>query len=323
MFCNNHNTDNSITSSETLHEKILMKKRAVVRASEFARDIMPEQRLWDMKTCGNILTFLRDEQGTERLELGFFCENRLCPACAWRKSIKWGNEIACILQKAVDEGYQLYFVTLTAKSVEGCELQDAVKDYLLAYSLMMKYKEIESCIAGGLRKIEITYNRTEGWYHPHIHAVWLTKTSPPSKGRITDIWRRCLRDKYAVNAAAQDVREVRSAERTDICEFAKYPAKSGDYTASKHTFETFYSALKGQRLLTYTGKARSYKSLYKIGALDQYKNPDMKTYIERTLWEWERGTERYQQRGSEKLEESIMLHKDEEGGEDDEDAPDH
>lgn len=271
---------------------------ANMRAAELGRDILPQSRRAELISCGRILTYIHTaDLAKSKLETGFFCRNRLCPACAWRKSVHDATEIACILQRAVDDGFSLHFATLTAKSVYAEDLREAVDDYLRAYWELMRLAPLR-WVQGGLRKLEITYNKEKCWYHPHIHAVWLAKKRRPlSTEQITDLWRQSLRNKYIVDAQAQDIRAVRSAERSDVLEFAKYPAKSGDYLQNKRTFETFYEALHGQRLITYTKKARDYKRMYKAGILDEYKgNGTINEYIYRSLWDWCNDLNEYVQR---------------------------
>ena len=286
------------------------KKKDIERACELARDCMPPNRRSAMLGCGSYLTFLHDvDLQAAKLETGFFCRNRLCPACAWRKSAHDAITISCVLQAAVDRGYTLYFATLTAKSCMKEDLSAAISDYNAAYTALMRSAACKH-IHGAIRKLEITYNKEKDWYHPHIHSIWIVRKSWHKTAdyinakRLADMWRDALHGKYAVDAQAQDVRRVRSASHEDILEFAKYPAKAADYLCKKEVYETMYRALRGVRLLTYMRLARTLKREAKEGLLDKYKAADDITYYYRSFWHWNTGAG-YTQHKLEKLPEPI------------------
>lgn len=273
-------------------EKANTKKRDIERACDLARDVMPSGRRSAMLGCGSYLSFLHDKSLEKaKLETGFFCRNRLCPACAWRKSAHDAVTISCVLQAAVDAGYTLYFATLTAKSVMAEDLPAAIRDYNAAYTEMMRSAACRS-IRGAIRKLEVTYNREKDWYHPHIHSIWIVRKSWHKTAdyinseRLADLWRAALKDKYQVDAQAQDVRRVKSASHEDILEFAKYPAKASDYLYRKDVFETMFRSLRGVRLLTYMRVARTLKKAAAEGLLDKYKQADETEYYYRSFWYW-------------------------------------
>lgn len=299
---NNHTTDTATSQPERtvslddiLH-KAKDKKTANARMIDLARDCMPSTRLSDAIGCGNYLTFLHDNDFNHtKLETGFFCKNRLCPSCAWRKSARDAVTISCILQHALSQGYELVFATLTAENVTAENLRDAIHRYDIAYTDMLKRGNFRN-IKGAIRKLEVTYNHTTNTYHPHIHSIWFMPKGwrrRDSKAHIdtqmlSDMWYKCLKSYYAVSPKAQDIRIVKTDNPQDVAEFAKYPAKSCDYLVNKAVFETFYEALKGIRLITFMRDARKFKRMYKDGELNQYAEPDRTEYFYRTHWTWYR-----------------------------------
>lgn len=266
--------------------------------------------------CGKLLTFLHDEDYQQhRLETGYFCGSRLCPACAWRSAAHDATRLACIMQQAVADGYRLLFATLTAQNCGAEDLQHVIRAYGRAYVEMMKYGKFKR-ISGYIRKLEITYNRRDDSYHPHIHSVWFVPSHwgwadypyTISGDEMTDAWRHQLRLQgitLDVSAAAQDIRAVRSARREDVLEFAKYPAKAIDYLVSRDTLEAFHRALHGTRLLTFAKIAKGYNKQYNDGALDIYKSRDDTDYWYRSYWDWT-GTD-YCQSRMDKLDEKINI----------------
>lgn len=290
--------------------KSTVKRRDIDRAVELSKDCMPSGRRSALMGCGSYMTFLHDDAQKTKLETGFFCRNRLCPACAWRKSAHDAVTISCILSAAVDQGYALYFATLTAKSVMAEDLPEAISDYNAAYTAMMRSAACKG-IKGAIRKLEVTYNKNKDWYHPHIHSVWIVNRSWHKTAnyinaeRLARLWSAALKDKYAVDAQAQDVRRVKSASHDDILEFAKYPAKAADYLCRKDVFETMYRSLRGVRLLTYMQLARKLKHDAGEGLLDKYKTPDTATYYWRSFWSWNTYTGTYSQNKTERLNEPF------------------
>lgn len=284
---NNNNTDEK--NFQDLLDKSQSKRSDILRAAALAHGSgMKETQIARMQTCGYYLTFLHDRDMTKScLETGFFCGNRMCPACAWRKSVEDAVKIACILQAAVNKKYKLLFATLTAANVEAHELTAAVKKYSTAYTDLMRQGRYKN-IAGALRKIEITYNDKTCLYHPHVHSVWIVSQSwrPPTHKNLAADWAHQLDYEYRVSANAQDIRTVRSATHADILEFAKYPAKSADILKNEDTFKTFYRAMHGTRLITYLRLARKLATMYKNGELDVYKKTDLTEYVYRSAWKW-------------------------------------
>lgn len=265
------------------------------RMIEYGRDVMPEGRRNAAMGCGKFLTFLHDkDMTTSKLEIGFFCKNRLCPGCAWRKAAHDAVMLSCMLQEAAARGYKLFFATLTAKTCKKEDLSSAIELYDKAYTAMMRTGKFKR-LPGAIRKLEVTYNAEKDWYHPHIHSVWIVNQSWGRRNNpdtitveeLTDAWAHQLGGVYAVNAAAQDIRPVKSATREDIMEFAKYPAKSCEYLHSKEVFETFYYALRGIRLITHMRLARQLKREYKDGLLNHHAEKDETEYYYRSAWVWD------------------------------------
>lgn len=314
---NNHITEMEKNQS-TLNDflgKSERKAADINKLVEYGNGIMSDSRINAALGCGKFLTFLhsRDMQKS-KLETGYFCKNRLCPGCAWRKSAHDAVKISCIMQAAAEQGYRLVFATLTAENVPADELSAAVERYDKAYTEMMRRGKFRYII-GAIRKLEITYNSTTNTYHPHIHSVWFMprgwrKSSHPAhitKTELRNAWEAALGSKYAVSAAAQDIRDVKSATRENIAEFAKYPAKSCDYLQSRETFQAFYYALRGTRLITFMRLARKLAAAYKSGELNCYAETDDTEYYYRTFWRWNREESRMVLDDMEELEQPIRF----------------
>src|SRR5699024_12721974 len=75
-----------------------------------------------------------------------------------------------------------------------------------------------------------------------------------------------------------DVRKVRSLKENRIFEIAKYSAKDSDYLQNQKVFEVFYKALKGKRLIVFSGLFKEAMTIFKNGELDEYKEKDLTKY---------------------------------------------
>lgn len=310
-----YSTDQRRLSTADWVRRCAIKTAQTDALAQLGRGILPEGQRARVAACGRNLTFVHPagQLHDARLDLGYFCGVRLCPACAWRKAAKDATRISCVLQRALDDKHQLIFATLTAANCGASELQQQVRQYGRAYNALMHRLPYRKVIAGHLRKLEITYNRYRDDYHPHVHFVWAVKRKaweqqPITVEQLTDDWRQQLRAQgcmAAVSDLAQDIRPVRAATREQVLEYAKYPAKSMDYLGGKEQLQAYYSALAGTRLITYGGVLREYNAEYDAGALDGYKQPDDTEYWLRSYWDWD-GAD-YQLTGIRRLDQPMIF----------------
>lgn len=308
-------------SSYDMLARITEKKTSSQRAASLMWDagvigLSGKHRIED---CGMQVHILSDaEQERKRLEGGFYCGHRFCPACAWRTSRKNAVMIDCICKQATQDGHTLYFATLTVPNVGADELRDCVRNLGKWYNHLTKLKGYNK-IAGHIRKVEVTYNATMDTYHPHLHVLWIlpkrgVKQIPLSVQELTENWRRITGEH--VVSAAQDVQRARIANRGAVFELAKYTAKSSDYLQGYNQIRAFVNALTNARLVTFAGKAAIYRDMYKNGELDKHKQIDCTQYYFRETYNWVCNSE-YVITSADKLEEPLTLQIDEEGGEED------
>ncbi|RCW15961.1 protein rep, partial [Streptococcus gallolyticus] len=79
-----------------------------------------------VSSCGDVLRFVRLEDGTLKLYQAYFCKNKLCPMCNWRRSMKYAYQTSQIVDEAIKEQPKgrFLFLTLTVKNVPGDRLND-------------------------------------------------------------------------------------------------------------------------------------------------------------------------------------------------------
>ena len=210
--------------------------------------------------------------------------------CSWRQAKKDALKISILLKYIKAElGLEFIFLTLTAPNVKGAELNDEIKRYNKAFSRLMKRKEVSQIVQGSIRKLEVTYNKERNDYHPHFHAIISVKKSYfksryyIKKNKWLELWQEAMQD---TSITQVDIRRMNTEDTNSICEIAKYGAKDADYMISQEVFDTFYKALKGKQLITFSGAFKEALKLFNDGILDKYKELDLNEYVYELCYQW-------------------------------------
>lgn len=232
--------------------------------------------------CAECLAFRRDkETGRLRLYQAYFCKVRLCPMCAWRRSLKIAYHNKLIVEEANRQYKPAWiFLTLTVKNVEGDHLKQTITDMMQGFRKLFQYKKVKSGTLGFFRALEITKNHEENTYHPHFHVLipvkrsYFTGKSYIKQAEWTSLWKRAMKLDYTPIVHVQRVKgkkgidaeaiekEVREAmeEQKAILEISKYPIKDTDVIrgneVTEENLDTVYyldGALASRRLIGYGG----------------------------------------------------------------------
>ncbi|NEU52818.1 protein rep, partial [Bacillus altitudinis] len=232
--------------------------------------------------CAECLAFRRDkETGRLRLYQAYFCKVRLCPMCAWRRSLKIAYHNKLIVEEANRQYKPAWiFLTLTVRNVDGDYLKQAISDMMKGFNRLMKYKKVNSSAFGYFRALEITKNHEENTYHPHFHVLvpvkksYFTGKSYIKQAEWTSLWKRAMKLDYTPIVHVQRVKgkkgidaeaieqEVRKEmeEQKAILEISKYPVKDTDVIrgneVTEENLDTVYyldDALSARRLIGYGG----------------------------------------------------------------------
>lgn len=250
--------------------------------------------------CAECLSFKRDpETGKLKLYQAHFCKGRLCPMCAWRRSLKIAYHNKLIVEEANRQyNCRWIFLTLTVKNVVGTELKQTITDMMQGFNRLSKYKKVKSAILGYFRALEITKNHEENTYHPHFHVLIPVKKSYFTHGYIkqsewTSLWKKAMKLEYTPIVHVQRVKgkanidaesienEVREAmmEQKAVLEISKYPVKDTDIMRGSSVTDdnldtVFYldDALSARRLIGYGGIL---KDIHKELNLGDAENGDL------------------------------------------------
>lgn len=293
MYSHNITTNRGMsTPKRDILQTARVKRQYRDAAARYLGHWLTERGREALDHCGNYLVMQETADRTrQRVELGYYCKQRLCPCCAWRRSVRDAQTIAAISAAAAADGLHMVFVTLTVPNVRGCDLPDTVRHINQSFARLRAYKKCKTLLANTIRKLEITYNRQMETYHPHLHVLCYVPTNYfsgqggyCSHDALLDAWRRATGQPQITQV---DVRRCRDYGDTDaIRELAKYNAKASDYTSSQQVMDDLYLALKNTHLMDFSGKMRVYKRDYDAGRLDQYIDRDDVAYTLRVVYEW-------------------------------------
>lgn len=236
-----------------------------------------------VRSCGSQLTFAVEVNpvtgeltGEKKLHDANFCRERLCPMCAWRRSLKIFHQVGAVMDKVQEMESALVpiFLTLTLRNCAPTELAGTLDAVFSGWYQLTKHRKVQRVIQGWFRALEVTYNKQDDTFHPHIHAILLVGKSYFRKEN-TDylpttewvrLWRQALKLDYD---PVCDVRKVRGRKRKAVAEVAKYTVKDTDYIyrdnpdLTDKLVKTLGGALKNRRLYAFGGVMKEAARLLK------------------------------------------------------------
>ncbi len=239
-----------------------------------------------VKFCGDYLEFRANPEdlAMKKLFRANFCKVRLCPMCAWRRSLKIFNQLSAVMNEIDNLGeYKYIFLTLTVKNIKGAELSETLDKMFKGFNLLTKRKEFKKAIKGHFRALEITHNtnkysKSYDTYHPHFHCIlqvnksYFTSRYFINKTKWVELWQECMRLDYAPSV------DIRKADKSAVPEVAKYTVKDKDYivkydnSLTDSAVLTLDTALHGRRLCAFGGMM---KEIHKKLNLDDADNGDL------------------------------------------------
>lgn len=265
-----------------------------------------------VRQCAEVLTFIKLENGDLKLNQTWFCKNKLCPICNWRRSMKYSWQATQIVDEAMkrEPKGRFLFLTLTIKNVPAQELNQAMSDLTKAFDKLFRRAKVKKNLLGFLRATEVTVEEgREGYYHPHLHILMMVKSSYFQGGEYlsqkewTDMWQQSAKLDYTpvVNIKAVKNKQTEVFDQVGIkkaiLETAKYPVKPIEFDDENlQVIDDLYKGLFRKRQLSYGGL---FKKIKKELGLDDIENGDLVHVDEETgeiskgqqlvaIWNWER-----------------------------------
>jgi len=302
---NNHNITQSNTNQEffleleEFTEKFTPKHENSILLSKSYHRLKDHKRADRIEQCGSLLKFSHDIDGYGEIDLkgklhyANFCRERLCPMCAWRKTLKSYSQVSQVMD-IMPKGYRFIFLTLTIPNCTAEKLQETVSSLFKSWDRLCKNRRFKGQIKGFIRVLEITRNKKSKTYHPHFHCILAVKDdyfagrNYISRNEYLKLWQKACDDDSITQVDVRVIRDKKSgkAVRSDdsmsyksaIAETTKYTTKDSDFLKVKSDKETddivktLTDALKGRRLIHYGG---IFKDLAKQLKLEDIEKADL------------------------------------------------
>lgn len=271
---------------EVLHDKNGRRERPWARFKlmngylALAYDEFCSHKAERLRDCASWLQFTREGDGSMKLHKANFCRVRLCPVCAWRRSLKTYGQVRAIMNELGDN-YAYVFLTVTVKNCSGDNLSDTITQVGEGFHRLMKYKEVKKVCRGFYKGMEVTHNIEDDTFHPHIHAIlavnksYFTSRDYIKQARWVELWQRAAQLDYT---PIVDVRKLKGTAEKAVAEVAKYAVKPSevicfdDWNLTVDTVETLDKALDHRRLTGYGG---CFKDAHKRLHLDDNEDGDL------------------------------------------------
>ena len=233
-------------------------------------------------SCGDTLQFIQNQDGNLKLYQAYFCKNKLCPMCNWRRSMKYSYQTSRIVDEAIKQSPKgrFLFLTLTVKNVEGQALNSTISQLTKSFDRLFKRAKVQRNLLGYLRSVEVTHNENAKTYPPHIHVLMMVRPSyfQSKKDYITqkewsDMWSQSLKVDYVPMIDIRTVKETGKGLRGAVLETAKYPTKPIKFDVeNKQVVDDLYNGLYRKRQLGYGGL---FKTIKKQLQLDDVESGDL------------------------------------------------
>lgn len=232
--------------------------------------------------CAEVMKFKKQHNGRLKLYQTWFCKNKLCPICNWRRALKHSYQSAKIIEEALElyPSARFIFVTLTVKNVPGEELNQTLTEMSKAFNRLILRKKFKKNVLGFLRATEVTYNKRRDDYHPHLHVLLMVrstyfknKANYITHQEWTEYWEKSAKLGYTPVVNVKAVKPRDNLEDGDIAlkkailETAKYPVKPFDIDVDKNGNKTKLSRKKKLKVTDDMAKALYRKRQIAYGGL--------------------------------------------------------
>lgn len=201
-----------------------------------------------VKDCSTYLEFKRNPNtGYLHLYRTFYCHNKLCYLCNWRRSLKNFHELKSVLNEADEEqpGCRFIFLTLTAKDSTASELAKNMKKMNHAVSKLFNYSKVKKFVVGYVRSTEVTVTKAveadDIRYHHHVHVIamvnnYFKKENYMNHDEWASLWQLALKTDYTpiinVKAIKANPKKHLTAIDSVSRELSKYVVKPASYLAN-------------------------------------------------------------------------------------------
>ena len=243
-------------------------------------------------------------QGVKDIKRVNLCKDKFCYNCQSMLAIKRQSKYAPKLDAVYDD-YTMCHMVVTVPNVYADELFATVGKMYSRFKHLTRYLSGNAHIrgmdfepygyAGGVRALEVTYNRTECTYHPHFHVILLLRKGITFSGRhinqysfdrkrpndpprpysdfeivLQKIWYLLMNGETVTKEAVEAVNvgydiHIDKIAKGDYHEVFKYACKGafdveeGEYIYNERVFRVLLQALENRRMIQGYGVLHNFK----------------------------------------------------------------
>ncbi|MCL7944029.1 protein rep [Marinobacter sp. ATCH36] len=192
----------------------------------------------------------------------FYCKQRQCPICQWRRSQRACAEMHQLFDHRPDlaEGKWI-FLTLTARNCETWDLRDTLKKMKDAFQRMTRRHFWQENVLGAIRYTEVSVGQSDpNTAHPHFHCLLLVRPSMfagnnyMSTKRWAAAWGSALQQQYTPRVQVERLQGTPQEIRAQVVNWVGYSTKARRDTPSAPWLITVTQQLKGRQLVQVSGE---------------------------------------------------------------------
>ena len=167
---------------------------------------------------------------------------------------------------SLEDKYRFLFLTLTVRNCTKDKLSETIDSMMAGWNRFLGLKKIEGFNKGYIRSLEMTYNKKDDTYHPHIHALicvesnYFTDEALYLKHEdLINLWQKSAQLDYQPNVRIEILKEKR-IDRKAYIETLKYSIKPQPEVEGEQLLE-YITKLKGRRLISFGGIVKKLRKL--------------------------------------------------------------
>jgi plasmid rolling circle replication initiator protein Rep len=185
----------------------------------------------------------------------------------------------CELEK--DKSYSYIFLTLTIRNCLADALSNNIDVLNNGFKQLTRKKQYKSVIQGHFKALEITHNKTDNSYHPHLHCILVVTQSyfkPQNYIKKDDwivLWQKSVKADYKPSIDVQKIHQTTSKRITSaVAEVTKYTVKQTEYISDNNTYTDYLvsvydGVLAHRRLVSFGGVMKDLHKKLNLSDVEQ------------------------------------------------------
>jgi len=221
-----------------------------------------------LNMCGSAAQFLRHKETGQIKVASSACHLRFCPICAKRRSLEVTERILNWMGKKE----VIRFITLTQKH-SNRPLRVQIDDLIKSWRKLYKGESWQRYVTAGVWALQVTYNKDNATWHPHLHMLVRGKYYPQEI--LSQDWL-----KASGNSFITDCRRVGSKKKA--AEYiGRYVGRASSLDKIPESeYVNYYWGLNGKRLFGEFGTGKGDERL-----LAKVKRSDLDEWEKLANWD--------------------------------------